>query len=141
MLQAALHAAGRGRRLEANLCAGPSQELPPQQLCTLRLLGLEAVIAAAEGIHDISDILLGVLLGILEVVIHDVVWIEAVLGRNLRLRRVVDDKELVGAVLLAEVHALRRERILDPELCGILMLAALEDGPWRLPHRMRRSSG
>ena len=45
------------------------------------------------------------LLSILEVVVHDIVWIKAVLSSNFRLLCVVKYQELIRAILLSKVNA------------------------------------
>lgn len=67
-------------------------------------------------------------LGLVEVVVHGVLGIEAVLGGNRGLLGVVDDQELVGAVLGGQLDALRGQGVLNPQLGGVLVLGALEDG-------------
>ena len=99
----------------------------------LESLGLETIGAGVrtgggDGVHDLVDVGLDVLGGVLEVILHDVLGIQTELGGSLRLLGIVDDQELVGAVLGAQLHAIRAQSILDPELGGIGMRGALEDG-------------
>ena len=97
-------------------------------LCNYRLLSLETVVAAAQSSHDLFDVGLDVVLGILEVIIHDVLGIQAELGSHSGLGCVVDDQELVGTVVLSQVDAVRAQSELDPQLGSIGMLCTLEDG-------------
>ena len=73
----------------------------------MQLFSLETVVAALERLHNIIDVLLGVVLCILKVVFHDVVWIETKLRSNLRLLCIVDNQELICTNFLRTIDALR----------------------------------
>ena len=100
-------------------------------LCgTELLLSLETVctgVSAGVGDrgHDLFNIGLDVGGRILKVIIHDVVGVETELGRLRGLLGVVNDEELVRAIVLGKVNAVGAESVLDPELCSIGVSRAL----------------
>ena len=95
---------------------------PPSVGCVIpELLSLETVVAATQSSHDVLNVGLDVVLGILEVIVHDVLGIQAELGSHSGLSCVVDDQELVGAVVLCQVDTLGAQSELDPQLCCVGM--------------------
>ncbi len=52
--------------------------------------------------------------------------VQTELHGSLGLGGVVNDQELIGAVLSGEVHAVGRERVLDPQLRGVGVAAPLK---------------
>ena len=94
----------------------------------VRLFSLETIVSsAAESVHDVLYILCSILFCVLKVILHDVVRIKPELRGDCRLLGIVDDQELIGAVLCGKFNAVRAESVLDPELGCVRMLAALED--------------
>ena len=72
---------------------------PPSVGCVIpELLSLETVVAAAQSSHDLFDVGLDIVLGILEVIVHDVLGIQAELSGHSGLGCIVDDQELVRTV-------------------------------------------
>ena len=61
------------------------------------LFSLETVVAAAQGSEDFLNISGDVLLGILEVIVHDILGIQAELGGDSGLGSIVNDQELISA--------------------------------------------
>ena len=107
-------------RKRSRTAMGAAQEEP--------LLGLEAVVAAAEGSHDVFLVLGGVGHHVGEVEVHDVGGIDAHVDGDLRLLGTLDDEELIGADLLGLVDAGGGEDVLEPQLGRVRVLAALEGG-------------
>ena len=87
-----------------------------------------SLVGVAQSLKDIGDILSSVLLGILEVIIHNFGGIQAELSSSLGLGGVINYQELIGAGAGSLVDALGREGVLDEQLGSIGVLGALEDG-------------
>ena len=72
-----------------------------------RLLSFETIVgSASESLHNFFDVSCGICLCIFKVILHNVLGIETELGCNIGLLCVVDNKELVGTVLCAELNAI-----------------------------------
>ena len=85
-----------------------------------RLFGLETSgiagvgTAIGQSFHDFVHIRADVLGGILKVILHDIVGIQAELRSLLGLLGVVDDKELIGAGVLCQIDAFGAQSIFNP---------------------------
>ena len=77
--------------------------------------------------EEIFYILRRILFCILKVIINYIVGIQAELCCLFRLLCIVQYKELIRLILLCNVHAVRRKRVLDPELGRIGVLTSLKD--------------
>ena len=108
------------------MCAVP--RLCGVLLC-LETTGIAGVGAGVgQSVHDLFHIGADVLGGVVEVIVHHVVGVQAEVVGGLGLLGVVQDQELVGTNLVSLVHAVGGQGVLNPQLGGVGVLGALEDG-------------